>query len=51
MANVKCIKIWEIGRSAAELLSNGEGSETMHGTSIKDDDIVQTTTVKTGLGN
>ena len=29
-ANVKVIKLWEIGQSAAEPLSDGEGSETMH---------------------
>ena len=29
-AGVKVIKISEIGQSAAEPLSNGEGSETMH---------------------
>jgi hypothetical protein len=42
--NVKVIKLWEIGQSAAEPLSNEEGSETMHATSRTDDDIVQTTT-------
>lgn len=44
-ANVKVIKLWEIGQSAAEPLLNEEGSETMHDTSQVDDDIVQTTTV------
>ena len=29
-ANVKVIKIWEIGKPAAEPLESGEGSETMH---------------------
>lgn len=48
-AGVKVIKIWEIGQSAAEPLSNEEGSETMHGTSRTDEDIVQTTTSKIGL--
>lgn len=43
-ANVKVIKLWEIGQSAAESLSNGKGSETMHGASLVEDDIVQTTT-------
>ena len=43
-ANVKVKKLWEIGQSAAEPLLNEEGSETMHGTSQVDDDIVQTTT-------
>nr|DAH32797.1 MAG TPA: HNH endonuclease [Caudoviricetes sp.] len=43
-ANVKVKKLWEIGQSAAEPLSNEEGSETMYGTSLVDDDIVQTTT-------
>lgn len=46
--SAKVIKLWEIGQSAAEPLSNGEGSETMHETSATgyavDDDIVQTTT-------
>lgn len=42
--NVKVIKLWEIGQSAAEPLSNEEGSETMHAASRTDDDIVQTTT-------
>ena len=44
--SAKVIKIWEIGQSAAEPLLNEEGSETMHETSHVDDDIVQTTTVK-----
>ena len=47
-ANVKVQKLWEIGQSAAELLnekSQEEGSETMHGTSQVDEDIVQTTTL------
>lgn len=48
-ANVKVIKLWEIGQSAAEPLNNGEGSETMHeAPKLSDehgDDIVQTTTV------
>ena len=48
-ANVKVIKLWEIGQSAAEPLLNGEGSETMHDASETDnaveDDIVQTTTI------
>lgn len=46
-ANVKVIKLWEIGQSAAEPLLNGEGSETMHEAAKHDvhaDDIVQTTT-------
>nr|DAY69207.1 MAG TPA: hypothetical protein [Caudoviricetes sp.] len=30
---------------------NEEGSETMHCTSLVDEDIVQTTTKKFGLGN
>ena len=42
------IKIGDIGQSAAEPLSNGEGSETMHGTpngsNTYGDDMVQTTT-------
>lgn len=42
-ANVKVIKLWEIGQSAAKPLLNGEGSETMHKASLVDDDIVQTT--------
>jgi hypothetical protein len=50
-ANVKVEKLWEIGQSAAEPLSNEEGSETMYGTSHVDEDIVQTTTVNAGLGN
>lgn len=43
-ANVKVKKLWEIGQSAAEPLSNEEGSETMYGTPHVGDDIVQTTT-------
>lgn len=42
--NVKVIKLWEIGQSAAKPLLNEEGSETMHAASRTDDDIVQTTT-------
>jgi hypothetical protein len=46
---VNVIKIAEIGQSAAERLKHnkkckGEGSETMHGTSHVEDDIVQTAT-------
>lgn len=44
MASVKVKKLSEIGQSAAKLLSDGEGSETMHVASHRDDDIVQTTT-------
>ena len=43
-ANVKVIKIWEIGQSAAKPLSKEEGSETIDRISNKDNDIVQTTT-------
>jgi hypothetical protein len=46
-ANVKAIKLWEIGQSAAEHLnekSKDEGSETMYEASRPDEDIVQTTT-------
>lgn len=46
-ANVNVRKLSEIGQSAAELL-NEEGSETMHVASQVDDDIVQTTTEKSG---
>ncbi len=56
ITNAKVIKLWEIGQSAAELLkdnSQEEGSETMYDTPETDnavgDDIVQTTTVKTGI--
>ena len=53
-ANVKVIKLWEFGQSAAkplnDLQSHEEGSETKHGTSVTEhtnvaveDDIVQTT--------
>lgn len=48
-ANVKVIKIWEIGQSAAEPLLNEEGSETMHSASHVDEDIVQTTTSLDGI--
>lgn len=54
-ANVKVIKIWEIGQSAAELVlvdnTKQEGSETMHDTPdhlVEGDDIVQTTTERAG---
>jgi len=55
-ATVKVIKIWEIGQSAAEPLSNEktlqvEGSETMHDTPdhlVEGEDIVQTTTERAG---
>ena len=56
-ANVKVIKLWEIGQSAAEPLSTRvyeEGSETMHEAAKCDaqaDDIVQTTTTLVGTGN
>lgn len=43
-ADVTVQKLWEIGQSAAEPLVNEEGSETMHGASHADEDIVQTTT-------
>jgi len=42
--NVKVIKIWEIGQSAAKPLESGEGSETKDSASREEDDIVQTTT-------
>lgn len=42
--NVNVRKLTEIGQSAAEPLLNVEGSETMHVTSLVDEDIVQTTT-------
>lgn len=46
--SAKVIKLWEIGQSAAEPLSNGDGSETMHDAPVTDnavgEDIVQTTT-------
>lgn len=52
MANVKVIKLWEIGQSAAEPLkvsTHEEGSETMHDAPVTEyavgEDIVQTTTV------
>lgn len=55
-ATVKVIKIWEIGQSAAEPLSDEktlqvEGSETMHDTPdhlVEGEDIVQTTTERAG---
>lgn len=46
-AGAKVIKLWEIGQSAAEPLSDisyEEGSEAMHQTSQADDDMVHTET-------
>lgn len=54
-ANVKVIKLWEIGQSAAEPLEKEEGSETMHEApklnKEQGDDIVQTATAIAGIGN
>ena len=47
MTGAKVTKLWEISQSAAEPLSSKEyeeGSETMHQTSLVDEDIVQTAT-------
>jgi hypothetical protein len=55
ITGVKVIKLEELGQSASEPAPDKavqEGSETRHRTSLsKDDDIVQTTTVKTGYSN
>jgi hypothetical protein len=46
--SAKVVKLWEIGRSAAELPNKEEGSETMHDVPVTGKavgkDIVQTTT-------
>ena len=55
MTSVNVLRISSIGQSAAELLLNEEGSETKHippeTSKVVGEDIVQTTTVKTGSGN